>query len=433
MLLPPRSIALVVTGNLPTPSLTGSAPGQSEVCLSKRRSAAKNRLLFIVNDASFFVSHRLPLARAAFEQGSEVHVAARPDRDVDDILAAGLIFHPIAFDRTGLTPWREIRALAELGRLIRQVRPNLIHSITIKPVLYGGLLARLLNVPAFIAAVSGQGRMFDRNVPSLDWTRRLILPFYRTALGHLNGRVIFQNPDDRRDYVARGLVCADRTVLIHGSGVDPARFSQAPEAAGDPVVLLPARLLWAKGVREFVEAARRLREEGSKARFVLAGDPPAGDPSAVPENQLRAWHQEGVVEWWGYQKDMPAVHSRACIVCLPSSYREGIPKALIEAASCGRPIVTTDTPGCREICRHGENGLLVPKHDVEALVSALRRLLADPGLRQSMGAAGRSLVGKEFSLAKVIEQTLNVYSALGIAISPGITPSIASSKAMAAE
>jgi glycosyltransferase involved in cell wall biosynthesis len=201
-------------------------------------------------------------------------------------------------------------------------------------------------------------------------------------------------------------------VLIRGSGVDPARFAPADEPpSGPPIVVLPARMLRTKGVTEFVEAARILRGNGAEARFVLVGDPDPGNPASIPEPELRAWAAEGCVEYWGHRADMPAVLAAASIVCLPS-YLEGLPKALVEAAACGLPIVTTDVPGCRDVVRDGCNGLVVPVGNARSLAEALARLIRDPILRRRLGAAGRARAVEEFSLQQVVDAHLRVYAEL---------------------
>ena len=384
----------------------------------RRHGGGRKRLLLVVNDAQFLVSHRLPLALAAREAGYEVHVAAYPDDAVPVLHRHGLPFHPIAFDRTGSSPLRDAWTLWQLARVVHKVAPSILHCVTIKPVIYGGLVARLLKVPAFVGAVTGLGQMFNPDSPASNLARELLRPLYRTALAHPNARTIFQNPDDRAEFLASGLVAAECTDLILGSGVDPAVYAPVPEEPGDPVVLLSGRLLWAKGIGEFVGAARLLRASGTKARFVLVGQPPSHHGDAVPADAIRAWEREGVIEWWGHHQDMARIYGCSHIVCLPSFYREGVPKALIEAASCGRPIVTTDTAGCREICRHGHNGLCVPMRDVTALAEALRRLIEDPLLRRKMGQAGRRLAIAEFGLASVVQRTLAIYAALEAAAAP---------------
>ncbi|RMD65445.1 MAG: glycosyltransferase family 1 protein [Alphaproteobacteria bacterium] len=372
------------------------------------------RLLFTVNDAAFFVSHRLPIARAAAAAGYDVHVATAPGAAVSEIVSAGLIHHRVPLSRSGLNPGAEIRTFLALATLFRRLRPDLVHLVTIKPVIYGGLAARLTRCPAVVSAVPGLGSLFVARGVSAAVLRAGATFAYRLALGHRHGRVIFQNPDDRDWFIGRGLVKRDRWVLIKGSGVDMARFApmpEPPESLGPPVVVLPARMLRDKGVAEFVAAARALRARGVAARFVLVGASDPGNPTAIPESDLRAWHAEGTVEWHGPAADMPAVLAGAHIVCLPS-YREGLPKSLIEAAACARPIVATDVPGCREIARHGENALLVPPRDAAALAEALARLIAEPALRRRLGARGRAIAEAEFALDSVIDQTLALYRTL---------------------
>jgi glycosyltransferase involved in cell wall biosynthesis len=417
LLMPVLYLTLLAWLRRPSLLATAAQPLQRVLPLAapavrRARRHGRNRLLLVANDARFLVSHRLPLALAARESGYDVHIAAYPDDAVPIVERHGLPFHPIQFDRTGTSPLRDARTIWQFAGVVRNVAPQILHCVTIKPVVYGGLVARRLGVPGYVAAVSGLGQMFDANGPGSNLARELLHPLYRTALAHRNSRTIFQNRDDLDEFVAAGLVDPGRAALILGSGVDPAIFRPAPEEPGDPVVLLSGRLLWAKGVAVFAEAAAILRASGIGARFALAGAPPSHQPDAVPLEAIRAWEREGVLEWWGYHDDMPRIYDRCHIVCLPTHYREGVPKALIEAAASGRPIVTTDTAGCREICRDGRNGLLVPPRDPVALADALRRLIADGRLRRAMGMAGRRVAVAEFALAGVIERTLAIYRLL---------------------
>jgi glycosyltransferase involved in cell wall biosynthesis len=231
---------------------------------------------------------------------------------------------------------------------------------------------------------------------------------YHLLLDAPNSRLIVQNPDDLALFTHSGMVQANRVVVIRGSGVDPLRFPAQPEPEGTPLVVLPARMLRDKGVREFVDAARRLREQGVAARFALVGDPDPESPASIAEAQLEQWAAQGVVEYWGWRNDMVEVYRQCHLVCLPS-YREGLPKALIEAAACGRAIVTCDVAGCREVVRDGDNGLLVPVRDSAALAAALRRLIEDAGLRSRMGQRSRERAVAEFSLQRVIADTLALY------------------------
>lgn len=366
------------------------------------------KLLYVVNDGPFFLSHRLPLALAAREAGYEVHVATPPGAAAAEIQAQGLAYHPITLVRSGTRPVQEIASFLDLLRLYRRLRPGIVHHVTIKPTLYGGVAARLAGVPAVVSAVTGLGYLFVSRNAKTVLLRRSVTSAYRLALRHPRSRVIFQNPDDLAFFEERRLIRPRQAVLIRGSGVDMAAFAPGAAPAGPPVVLLAARMLWDKGVGEFMEAARTLRGKGVAARFALAGDTDPANPAAVPPSRLEAWRASGLVEWWGHRTDMAEAFNGAHVVCLPS-YREGLPKVLIEAAACGRPLVTTDAPGCREIVQHGVNGLLVPVGDAAALAAALQRLIDDPALRQRMGEAGRELAAKEFSLDKVIGETLTVY------------------------
>lgn len=329
-----------------------------------------------------------------------------PGPAVARIEGAGFQHHELSMSRSGTNPLAELRTIWALFRLFRRVRPMILHAVTIKPVLYSGFVARLAGVPALVQAVSGLGHVFIATGWASLLRRFLVRNAYWVAFRHPHSRVIFQNPDDR--HVLRHALREGQAVLIPGSGVDPDEYAMRPEPKGTPVVVLASRMLWAKGVGEFVEAAGRLRERGVDGRFVLVGDTDAGNPATVPEGQLTAWTESGVVEWQGRREDIPTVFANANIVCLPS-YREGLPRVLVEAASCGRAIVTTDIPGCREIVEHGVNGLLVPARDAESLADALDVLLRDPDMRVQMGKRGRERVLSGFTSAQVVTQTLAVY------------------------
>ncbi|MDZ7809389.1 MAG: glycosyltransferase family 4 protein [Arhodomonas sp.] len=291
------------------------------------------------------------------------------------------------------------------------MRPDLVHLVTIKPVLYGGLMARLLRVPAAVAAISGMGFLFTggRRGPA----RRAAELLYRLALGHGNGRVMVQNTTDRDGLRAMGALRRGQEVLIPGSGVDLDRFRPVPLPDGEPLVVLPARMLWDKGVGEFVAAAVRLRDRGVAARFALVGAHNETNPAAVPLETLQQWRREGAVEWWGQQEDMPAVLGAASVVVLPSFYGEGVPKALLEALAAGRAVVTTDHPGCRDVVDDGVNGRLVPVRDAEGLADAIAGLLADRDRLEALGLAGRRMAEERFGVERVVAAHMAVYEALG--------------------
>lgn len=365
------------------------------------------KLLFLVTEDWYFCSHRLPLACAARDAGFDVAVATRITVHGERIRSAGLRPIPIALRRSGRNPWRELQAIREIAAIYRREAPDIVHHVALKPVLYGSLAAKIAKVPHIVNALAGMGYVFT----SRNASARLLRPWIALAFRFLlkNSRVILQNPDDRATLLAAGILRENQIALIRGSGVDTGIFRYVPEPDGEPpLIVLPARMLWDKGVGEFVAAAEILRHGGIAARFALAGERDPGNPSAIPLEQLRKWHASGTVSWLGQQEDMPALLAQSHIVCLPS-YREGLPKALLEAAACGRAIVATDVPGCREAVRHGENGLLVPARDSAALARALRRLIEDPALRRRFGESGRALAEREFSVGEISAGTLALY------------------------
>jgi glycosyltransferase involved in cell wall biosynthesis len=374
--------------------------------------SVRGRLLFVINDLAFLVSHRLAVALAAVDAGYEVHIAAPEDIASERELAgAGFHLHRLTMHRHKTNPVAELRSFWEIYRAFRRLKPEIVHLVTVKPVLYGGIAARLAGVPSVVSAISGLGYIF---IGSSLRSRVLSLfakPFYRFALGHRSQRVIFQNHGDRMTVEGVGVDLSEKVEMIQGSGVDLAVYAPAPEPEGPVTVVVPSRLLHDKGIVEFVEAARILKREGSPARFVLAGDAPKENPSSVAQGLLDAWKAEGVVEFWGFRSDMPQVFAQSHIVVLPS-YREGFPKVLIEAAACGRAVVTTDVPGCRDAIRADQTGRLVPVRDSAALAEAMRGLIEDRQLRLRMGLAGRALAERAFSIEDVTRRHLDIYRGL---------------------
>lgn len=363
------------------------------------------KLLFVVTEDWYFVSHRLELAVAAQSAGFDVAVVTRFGKHRQTIEDAGLRAIPFEMNRRGLNPLTLLREALALARIYRRERPDVVHHVALRPVVVGGLAARLAGIRRTVSAVTGMGFLFTSGGGRLPWMRHAVQRVLPWLLSR--GLTIVQNDDDGRHLVACGLP-RERLRLIPGAGVDTARF--APGAASGsieaPVVMMASRLLWDKGVGEFVEAARRLRNSG--ARFALVGAPDTGNPASISKADLEQWLDEGVLEWWGHSEDMANTLSRADLVCLPS-YREGLPKVLLEAMACGKACIATDAPGCREAVRHEGNGLLVPVKDAAALAAAIARLLDDPEARRRMGARGRERAVEEFSQERVIEATLAVY------------------------
>ncbi len=372
--------------------------------MDKNQTNNKPKLLFVVTEDWYFVSHRLQLGIAASEAGYEVAVATRVAKHADIIQKAGIRLIPFELSRRTGNPMLEFWALV---KLYRREKPDIVHHVALKLVLYGALAARFAKISAQVNAVTGLGWLFISSNPIVRLGRPLITWFLARLLNSSHSRVIVQNPDDE-ELLTKAGVLQSRILMVQGAGVDTDKFLPTSELKGPICVVLAARLLWDKGVGEFVDAARDLKQKVNNVRFVLVGNPDIDNPASIPEETIRAWEKENIVEWWGHQKEMVPIFHSTHIVCLPS-YREGLPKVLIEAASCGLPIVSTDVPGCREIVRDDYNGILVPKGDSFFLSSALLRLIEDPDLRAKMGKRGRELVLDKFSSKYVITKTLNIY------------------------
>ncbi|MBW1649361.1 MAG: glycosyltransferase family 4 protein [Deltaproteobacteria bacterium] len=371
------------------------------------------KLLFIINDPFFFISHRLPIALEAKKRGYIVMIAAPYNKDAEKILTEkGFAFYPVKLSRSGVNLFEELKTIIELYKLYREIRPDIIHNVTIKPVLYGGILAKITKIPAVVSAITGLGFVFISKGFFANIRRFLIIFIYRIALSHKNLKVIFQNPDDLNMFIEKKLIKKDQAELILGSGVDTSEFYPSFEPKTKPAVItMASRMLWDKGVGEFIAAAEYLKEKGVYAKFFLAGDTDSGNPASVSEKQLKKWHDKNIVEWLGFKKDIRKIFEMSNVVCLPS-YREGLPKVLIEAASCGKPIITTDVSGCKEIVKHGKNGLLVPAKDYIALASAMERLINDKEMRIKMGKEGRSIAEADFKIESVVEKTIAIYNRL---------------------
>ena len=370
------------------------------------------KLIYLVTEDWYFLSHRLPMARAARDAGFEVVVATRLSDGRAAIEAEGFRVAPLDWKRGGWNPFAELCAVAAVRNLYRRERPDIVHHVAMKPVLEGSLAAWLAGVPTAVNALTGLGYLFTGK----QGLARVLGPAVRYALKLLLGRgrrwrLVMQNPDDLDLLVSRGIVARERAVLIPGSGVDLAKFSPSPEPPGTPSAALVARMLWDKGVGELVEAARILKSRGIAVRVRLVGPLDQENPAAIPHATLEQWVAEGVAEWTGPVKDVAGLWRETSIAVLPS-YREGLPKALLEAASCGRPMIAADVPGCREIVRHEETGILVPPRDPKALAEALARLAADQGLRRRLGAAARKTAEKRFSDKVIAGATVELYRAL---------------------
>ncbi len=385
------------------------------------RHRSEPRLTFVVNHVAFFVSHRLPIALEAQRRGYIVDLltgqagSEMMESGAEHALSAtGIAHRRLAFRSSGINPVIEFWGLLQLVWFLRRRRPDLVHCASPKGLLYGGLAARLAGVRGAVLAVSGMGYAFTaagRKSSLRSFVGTVYRLLARLAYGHPNKRVIVQNLDDKRALVGAGLAKSHEVHLIPGSGVELRRFVGAVIEDKHQIVLFPARMLVDKGVIEFVEAARLLKGRMPGWRFAMAGAADYQNPSSVPRQQIEDWQADGLVDWLGHVEDMAPLFRAASIVCLPS-YREGMPKALLEAAAAGCAVITTDTTGCREAILPGETGDLVPVRDSKALADALLSLINDRERRERYGHAGRKLAISRFDVNAVVNRTLEIYEEL---------------------
>lgn len=377
---------------------------QAFLDIEKRRP----RLLFVVTEDWYFVSHRIGLAKAAVQAGFDVAIATRVQSHRQTIRAAGIEVFDVDFNRGGIHPLHDLKTAYRLTAIHRAFCPDLAHHVALKPVLYGSVAVRLTRKTNVVNALGGLGYVFSSKSRRARVLLGLVRPLLGFAMRARNSRLIVQNEEDLRRVVDEGLAHVQAVRLVPGAGVEIARYDRADVRKTPPLVVLPARLLREKGVVEFVEAARLLKKEGNAARFALVGRPDPLNPASVTPAEIDAWVSEGVIEAWGWREDMPAVLAQTQIVCLPS-YHEGLPKTLLEAAASGCAMVATDIAGNRPVVREGETGLLVPVGDVPSLAAALRRMTIDDELRQRCGDNAHQLAREKFSLDSVITRTSKIY------------------------
>ena len=371
-------------------------------------------IVLFANSDWYLFNFRRSLAMAIQQRGYRVLLISPDGPFGPRLLDMGLRWEPLPMQRRSLRPDKEVAVIGYLIRLLRRERPSLIHNFTIKSAVYGSVAARLCGVHRRVNAIAGLGYVFT----SQSWRARLLAPLVRLLMRHSLGgtqsRVVLQNPNDFQLFENLGFLTQDMA-LIPGSGVDCRRFVPR-ETRGDALrpkrILFVGRVLWDKGIAEFVEAAGILRDCGLE--FVIAGATDVGNPSSVPDDKLQGWVAEGLVSWLGHVEDMAKILMEADIFVLPS-YREGLPKSLIEAASCALPLIATDVPGCRDVITHEVDGLLVPVRDSKALAAAIWRLVEDPGLAARLGAGARARALAEFDERIIISRTLAIYDQLLIA------------------
>lgn len=374
--------------------------------------AQMSKLLIIVNVDWFFSSHRLPVALAALKRGYEVHVACKftDPSLIANLSSHGLILHDLQIDRSAKSVSSLFASFISIYGLIVSLRPSIIHLVTIQPVLLGGVAARMAGFTNIVYAISGLGHAFSVSSFFSRFRRFIVKWFYRFALSSRNKVVIFQNPDDQLLISRLCSITSEDSYLIPGSGVDLSLYEYKPLPEGSPVVLMVSRLLAAKGVREFVASAALLRSRGVQVTFQLAGSPDHSNPTAISEEELRLWRDQGLVEILGQRRDIHSLMSNAHIVCLPSYYPEGLPKVLCEAAACGRAVITTNEPGCRDAIVDGQTGLLVPSMDPIALADAIQSLTSNFELMSSMGINARIRAESLYDLNHIVDSHLSIYN-----------------------
>ena len=365
------------------------------------------KVLLFTNTAWSLYNFRLPLARKLHRDNFRIVMVSADDEFSRKLAEEGVEFYPIPLDRSIGNIFKEFRSLLELWRIYRKVRPDIAHHFTMKGVLYGSTAGHLAGVRNIVNSITGRGPVFEKDRVKSGLLNLLLKAWHRVALRKT--KLIFQNPDDQELFIRERFIRPGQGCLIPGSGVDIDEFRPSESSNAVPVVLLAGRMLWTKGVGEFVEAARIIRKKNLKVRFILAGQIDEDVAWGIPGKGIRSWEREGIIEWWGFQARMSKTFDACDVFCLPSSGWEGIPKVLIEAAAAGKPIVTTDHPGCRETVINGRNGFLVPIHSPRALAEALERLIGQPQLRADMGKNSRKLAEQLFSLDKIVQSTIEVY------------------------
>jgi glycosyltransferase involved in cell wall biosynthesis len=366
------------------------------------------KILYFITEDWFFNSHFLDRAVAASKSGLEVVVLANKNEVIDNPNIKNIRFVDLNMDRKSTNILNEIKVLLRIRSIYKVEKPDIVHHVALKPMLYGSVISRLVGIKNIINAPVGMGYAFSSNDFFAKLLKPIIIMLFQLCLPKKNSSMIFENKEDLDFFVDKKIVNSNNAFLIKGAGVDIEYFKPVSERPSPIVVVLIARMLKDKGIREFVEAARILTNKGLNASFCLVGGSDEGNFSSISKDKLNEWHDEGIVNYTGYSKDIRSILEKSHIVCLPS-YREGLPKSLLEGIAMAKPIVATDVTGCREVVIDSFNGLLVPARNSIALSESLEKLILNSKLRKSYGYNGRQRAEKEFSSDIVIKKTLSVY------------------------
>ncbi len=376
-----------------------------------------NKVALVANSSWYLFNFRLSFLEGLREEGFDIVLAAPEDEFSDRLRSAGFRFHAVPLDRKGMNPFRDLLALARLAKVFRQERPGIVHNHTVKCVLYGSLASVLAfpfgGGPAVVNSITGLGHLFLTQSLPVRVVRFFLVALYRVVARWPRVHFLFQNPDDLEVFSRFGITVPGKFTLVRGSGISLRKFQPpASESASGPVrVLFASRLLKEKGLYELRQAGLLLQKRGVSCEIVIAGSLDEGNPSSISMQELQQWQGEGWMRWLGHVDSMDQLYREVQICVLPS-WREGLPRSLLEAAAAARAIVATDVPGCREVVEHGQTGMLVPARSPEALAQAIERLCRDPALRQRLGIRARQLAEKEFSQEKVLSSTTGIYRRL---------------------
>jgi glycosyltransferase involved in cell wall biosynthesis len=368
-------------------------------------------ILYFVSEDWYFYSHRLPIAKRAVSEGYKVFLLTKSGQFSNKIRCEGIDLISIDIDRSGLNIFKELQTFYEIYKYYKKIKPEIVHHVAMKPVIYGTIVARLIGSIKVVNALAGLGFVFTSKHRKFKLIRKAFLFIFKLIFNHPSCHLILQNNDDLNYFLEKKIIDKDFVSLIRGSGVDINKFLPTQTMNDSVIVMMASRMLWDKGVGEFFDAASILKKYDLNVTFILVGGPDYKNPSTITEDQLLEWSSTGIIEWWGEQIQMHKVLTIADIVCLPS-YREGLPKVLLEAASCAKPIIASDVPGCREIVHDQKNGFLIPPADSFSLAEAIKKLVINEEKRLIMGKKSLEIVTESFSESIVVDKTHNLYKKL---------------------
>ena len=374
----------------------------------------KYKLLFLVNNLDYFISHRLVIAKKALSEGYKVVVVygSKKEKYYEELLDLNIKYVYLKIRRGGINPIEEMISIIKIYFLFCKERPDIVHLVTMKPYLYGGIAARFASIPNVVSAVAGLGSLFSNKYISHKVALYILKPIFKFAFNHPNQKIIVQNLNDKRVLEKKKIITKNNVVLINGSGIKISRFNPNGRKDIKPTIVMASRLIKEKGVYEFVKAAQKIKIKFRNVKFLLAGEIDEGNPNSIPIEKIKNWKKNQIIEVIGYEKNIPQLFSKSHIVCFPSYYNEGLPKVLQEAAASGRPVITSINPGCIDAIINNKTGIAVPPKNINALVDAIEYLLDNPDIGEQMGIEGRKLAEKYFDVNLIADQHLKIYHQL---------------------